>query len=464
MQTIGLKVLDKMGSVHAKSPPQMRNMTQENWKPLDEVKARVDKIHFDGIKRTKDDVFLQVIGDLLKAQNVQEVVLRAHGVRQQLETLQAFKSIDIILDTSKGPDATPDGLEVIFNIREKSRIDGNINVLAGNNEGSLLFRFLLPNMFGRGEALSADYEYGKKTVGFNVTSTKPFLNWAKPRLNQFLFGQTTEYPWSGYQEKIRGLGVEFMFESSPQVQHSLKWEGVWRNLRCLYPVVPFEIREEAGHSVKSSLKHILCMDQRDDPCLPTRGSYFRLYQEYAGLGGNVSFLKHEIQYQINKCVLGDLVLQSTLMGGLVRTIGTDQSVRINDRFFLGGPLSVRGFSMNGIGPQTQDYFLGAEGYWAGGLHAYSPLPFRPLKQVLDKICRIHIFLNTGNIGNFVFTDDYHDNAMVLLSGLRWSCGIGLVFSVASVARFELNCCMPLSSQSGDKIKEGLQFGIGVNFL
>ncbi|KFM67078.1 Sorting and assembly machinery component 50-like protein, partial [Stegodyphus mimosarum] len=453
-----------MGSVHAKSPPQVRNGTEENWKPLDEVNARVDKIHFDGVKRTKDDVLLQAVGDLLKAQNVHDVVLRAHGVKQQLETLQAFKSIDIILDTSKGPGATPDGLEVTFNIKEKSRMDGNISVLAGNNEGSLLFRLLCPNMFGRGEAFSADYQYGKKTVGFVMTSTKPFLNWAKPRLNQFVFGQTTENLWSGYQEKVKGLGIEFMFESSPQVQHSLRWEGIWRNLRCLSPATPFEIREEAGHSVKSSLKHILCMDQRDDPCLPSHGSYFRLYQEYAGLGGNVSFLKHEIQYQMNKRILGELVLQATLMGGLVRSLSTDQCVRINDRFFLGGPLSLRGFSTNGVGPQTRDYFLGAEAYWAGALHAYAPLPFHPLRQVLDKICRVHLFLNTGNIGNFAFTDDYHHNVMVLLSHLRWSCGIGLVFSLASMARFELNYCIPLTSQPGDKLKEGLQFGVGVNFL
>lgn len=454
-----------MGTVHAKSHPhEMRNMTDEEWRPLDKVAARVDKVHFDGVRRTKDDILLQVVDDLLQAQTVQEVVVKAHSVRQQLETLQAFKSIDIVLDTSKGPDATPDGYEVTFNVKEKSRMDGNISLIAGNNDGSLLFKFLLPNMFGRGEAAFAEYQYGKKSAGFNVTSTKPFLHWSKPRLNQFVFGNTTEYWYSGVQEKLKGLGMELLFESSPQVQHTLQWEGVWRNLRCLSPTTPFEIREEAGHSVKSSIKHILCMDQRDDTCLPFRGSYFRLYQEYAGLGGNINFLKHEVQYQINKCLFGDLVLQATLMGGLVHTFGIDKSIKINDRFFLGGPLTLRGFAMNSIGPHAQDHFLGAEAYWAGGLHAYAPLPFRPLRRVLDKICRTHIFLNTGNIGNFAFTDDYHHNAMVLLSHLRWSWGVGLVFSLAGVARFELNYCFPLASQEGDKSKEGLQFGIGINYL
>lgn len=453
----------EMGTVHAKSP-QMRNVMQEEWKPMDQVTARVDKVHFDGVARTKEDILLNVVSDLLKAHTVQDVVLKAHGVRQQLEQLQAFKSIDIILDTSTGPDASPNGLEVTFNVRERPRVDGHINVLAGNNDGSLLLSLQTPNMFGRGECLAAEYQYGKKTIGFNVTNSKPFLNWAKPRFNQFVFSQTSENHFSGFQEKLSGLGLEFLFESSPQVQHSLRWEGVWRNIRCLSPTTPFEVREEAGHSVKSSIKHILCMDQRDDPCLPTMGSYFKLYQEYAGLGGNVGFLKHEIQYQINKCIFGDLVLQATFMGGLVRTIGEDSNVRINDRFFLGGPLSLRGFRMNGVGPHAHDCSLGAEAYWAGGLHAYAPLPFRPFRETLDRVCRTHVFLNTGNIGNFAFTDDYHHNTMVLLSRLRWSCGFGLVFALSGIARFELNYCLPLSSEPGDKAKEGLQFGLGVNFL
>lgn len=226
-----------MGTVHAKSP-QMRNVMQEEWRPMDQVTARVDKVHFDGVARTKEDILLNVVTDLLQAHTVQDVVLKAHGVRQQLEQLQAFKSIDIILDTSTGPDASPNGLEVTFNVRERPRVDGHINVLAGNNDGSLLLSLQTPNMFGRGECLAAEYQYGKKTIGFNVTNSKPFLNWAKPRFNQFVFSQTSENHFSGFQEKLSGLGLEFLFESSPQVQHSLRWEGVWRNIRCLSPTTP----------------------------------------------------------------------------------------------------------------------------------------------------------------------------------------------------------------------------------
>lgn len=47
---------------------------------------------------------------------------------------------------------------------------------------------------------------------------------------------------------------------------------------------------------------------------------------------------------------------------------------------------------------TGDY-LGGEGYWAGGLHLYTPLPFRPGKGGFGDLFRTHFFLNAGNLCN-----------------------------------------------------------------
>lgn len=97
------------------------------------------------------------------------------------------------------------------------------------------------------------------------------------------------------------------------------------------------------------------------------------------------------------------------------------------RFYLGGPTSIRGFSMYSMGPQSEgrscfmrteplwevnrvlmfcagcsgvagDY-LGGEGYWAGGLHLYTPLPFRPGRGGFGDLFRTHFFLNAGNLCN-----------------------------------------------------------------
>lgn len=69
----------------------------------------------------------------------------------------------------------------------------------------------------------------------------------------------------------------------------------------------FEVREQAGVSLKSSLKHILSMDLRDDLIFPSGGSLFQLTSEIAGVGGDVGFLKNEFFVQGNYSVFEDFV-------------------------------------------------------------------------------------------------------------------------------------------------------------
>lgn len=49
-------------------------------------------------------------------------------------------------------------------------------------------------------------------------------------------------------------------------------------------------------------------------------------------------------------------------------------------------------------PLLGDY-LGGEAYWAGGLHLYTPLPFRPGQGGFGELFRTHFFLNAGNLCN-----------------------------------------------------------------
>jgi outer membrane protein insertion porin family len=92
-----------------------------------------------------------------------------------------------------------------------------------------------------------------------------------------------------------------------QVRHTVQWEAVWRNLSCLSRTVPFEVREQSGHSLKSSLIHSICMDRRKGNIFPTSGNLFELKSEFAGVGGDVGFLKNEIKIQSNLSLFKDFV-------------------------------------------------------------------------------------------------------------------------------------------------------------
>ena len=117
------------------------------------------------------------LGELFTAKDFQQVVLKAQEVRRKLEGLGCFRSVSVLINTSRGPDSSPNGLEVTFNVKELKRVLGGINTLVGNNEGSLIIGSNLPNTFGRGEKLQAEYTYGtKQSKGFNGTFVKPLHN------------------------------------------------------------------------------------------------------------------------------------------------------------------------------------------------------------------------------------------------------------------------------------------------
>lgn len=44
-----------------------------------------------------------------------------------------------------------------------------------------------------------------------------------------------------------------------KTNQTVKWEGVWRELGCLARTASFAVREESGHSLKSSLSvFVIC--------------------------------------------------------------------------------------------------------------------------------------------------------------------------------------------------------------
>ena len=147
---------------------------------------------------------------------------------------------------------------------------------------------------------------------------------------------------------------------------SLEWNAVWRDLLpCRFPNAPFacdaspHVIAEAG----PSLKHSLSFDYKlngaylDNRLAPTRGFDFSSTTEFAGPPGDVGFFKMNkfLSFHLPLNFLG-LSLHTSLSTGFVRSInfgGTCNRVTpISDRFFVGGPLHLRGFEAAGIGPRA----------------------------------------------------------------------------------------------------------------
>ncbi|XP_018398360.1 PREDICTED: sorting and assembly machinery component 50 homolog [Cyphomyrmex costatus] len=431
---------------------------------LQAVQARVDKIHVDGLVRTKDDIIKSQVTDLFKAKNFEDVIIRAYKVREKLDALGCFRNIGIYIDTSQGPDATPDGVEVTFMVREMRRLVGGISTMVGNNEGSLIIGARAPNLFGRAERVQMEYSYGNKSsINFNVSAIKPFpQSLYNAVLTSTVFSTTHDFPWSGFKQNDKGLLFDMELNQTDTSKHNIQYEAAFRNISCS-KLAAFRVREQCGPNLKSALRYIWTIDKRDCSIFPMAGSLMRLTTEMAGLGGDIGFLRNELAIQTNWSPHKYLTFQLGLQSGLLSAISNDMKISIADHFFLGGPLNLRGFDMRGCGPRYEGNSVGGEMYWAAALHVYTPLPFRPGRNSFGDLFRLHGFINGGNLSNFTYDNLYDENMKIFTENVRCAMGGGIAMKLGNIARIELNLVTPLLFMRSDVLQQ-FQFGIGLQYL
>ena len=130
--------------------------------------------------------------------------------------------------------------------------------------------------------------------------------------------------------------------------------------------------DQRGSTLTSSIGYQYRLDLRDDPTKPTRGFYFNFGQEFAGLGGNVKFIRSSIDTVWYHGFLPGMVLSVGAQVGDVEAWGGDY-VRINDRSYRGAE-TFRGFQIAGIGPRDILYgdALGGKFYTTGTVELSFP--------------------------------------------------------------------------------------------
>lgn len=430
---------------------------------FDSLKVRVDRVHVDGLERTKDDFISDSFKDVFKAQNFQQLLEKTIDCRLKLEKLGCFKTISVVIDTSKGPKATLNcGYDVTFKVTELSRITGRINTTIENNQGSVGFVAQTPNFMGRGESFRSEIKYTPRQMRiFNTSFTKPLL-FNDGLFSSSVFKQTSENAASGYKLNEYGLQLGLSFLYGGILNHKMEYEGTIRKLGVLNKNVAFPVRNMSGYSLKSSVHNSFVLDSRDSIVFPVSGSLFQLKTEFAGLGGDIGFFKNELLSQVNIPLVADISLQGSFGAGLITNTTRDKHYSIVDRFFIGGPLTLRGFPMNTVGPKVDGYAQGGSVYWISALHLYTPLPHRPKKGSFGDSFRVHLFANAGNLLNS--NGSVNEYIQSLGKNLRLTYGIGLVYRIGQLARAELNYCIPVYHQADEKLVDGMQFGLGLHFL
>lgn len=66
------------------------------------VQVKVEHIKVQGLDKTKNDFVVHQCKDLFNAATFKDVILSCQEVKQKLEQANIFKTVSVLIDTSKG--------------------------------------------------------------------------------------------------------------------------------------------------------------------------------------------------------------------------------------------------------------------------------------------------------------------------------------------------------------------------
>lgn len=185
-----------------------------------------------------------------------------------------------------------------------------------------------------------------------------------------------------------------------------------------------------------------------------RGMYLKLAQELAGIGGDTAFAKAEGEAQISRKILDGLHISFATRGGLLYALGSQQTM-FSDRFRLGGPMNIRSFKFNSLGPRDQSDYVGGDAYWAAGVSLIGDIPQKPHWPL-----KPHLYLNAGKLGTLDRSRSFSEAVRLATTNPSISAGIGLIYRFDPV-RLEVNFGMPLVAHKTDGYQRGFQIGFAL---
>lgn len=314
--------------------------------------VRIGRIDITGNSKTRDKVIRREMrldeGDLYSKQALKRSFDR-------LSNLNYFENVDIV------PERKPDSL-MDLNVKVKEKSTGMISVGGGYSSADHLMgmiEFTQGNLFGRGQLLKlrAQLATAGTTNQYSLSFQEPYLLDQPISGRVDLYNQTTEY--DGYNVKSLGFSLSIGKTFGEYVSTSLKYsfDSSKVNLSTDQTNVPApieiytQINDYGNQLTTSSLGWTLARDSRDYYLDPKTGSRNSLYLQYAGgwLGGDPNFYKVVADSAWYYPLFWDTVFMARARFGYVESL-IGKPVPLSERFYVGGPSSVRGFEYGGAGP------------------------------------------------------------------------------------------------------------------
>jgi outer membrane protein insertion porin family len=290
--------------------------------------------------------------------------------KNNIKALGFFKDVDIIETPGSAPDRT--GLQV--KITEQPT--GEFSFSAGYSSVDQVVidvGITQRNFRGRGQDVRARVSVGSIRQQVDLGFTEPrFMGRdlaAGVDLYYYRYDLTkySDYKTSSVGGNLR-MGFPMGLNSRGSLIYTLRSDDVQIGNDLCDPtnlLVSSALCSQRGRFLTSLIGYGYSFDKRNDPINPTRGFFIQFNQDFAGLGGDVKYIRTESSGGWYHGFSRAFVLSATGSAGYVFGWGGDH-VRINDRFFKGGD-TFRGFQIAGIGPR--DITLGRTDALGGKAYA-----------------------------------------------------------------------------------------------
>jgi outer membrane protein insertion porin family len=495
----------------------------------------IERINVRGNTRTRDYVIRREF-DVSEGDAYNRALV--DRAERRLKNLDFFKSVKVTNEPGSSSDriilnvdleekstgdfsvsggySTTDGPLAEVSVSERNLLGrglfGKVSVTYGEYARGVSLSFIEPYFLDYRVALGLDayyreqlanqyIAYGTKTIGFSPRIGLTLREDLTMQLRYSIYQQTVSLP--NYLDNCNNSltnGVPFnpspAFANTPAGQAAIaanfpggdpSGTGLW----CYADgeaSLPVRKELQNGSTLTSAVGYSLDYNTLDNNKNPTGGLLIDWKQDFAGVGGDVTYLKSAADLKYYTPLVADIVGIVHLQGGVMTQIGSNQ-IRMLDQF-QAGPNLVRGFAPNGIGPRdinpfgTQDAIGGTQ-YWGASLEFQMPFWFLPKEIGLKGA----VYADAGWLGDYKGPTDWAFTDEVNLPGcirptnngpafpaapgtclglqydpqniVRSSVGVGLIWqSPFGPLRFDY--AIPLTKGPHDVVQQ-FKFGGGTSF-
>jgi outer membrane protein insertion porin family len=441
------------------------------------ARAYIERINVRGNTRTRDYVIRREF-DLSEGDAYNRALI--DRAERRLKNLNYFKAVKITNEPGSAPD------RVVVNVDVEEQPTGEFSVSGGYSTADGLIGEVSVadrNLMGRGDYAKASLTYGQRVRGIDLSFVEPYLLGYRMAGGIDLFArQNLASNYVSYDSQTVGVNLRLGFALTEEIAFQPRYSFYQQKItlpdqynNCISTITPMfsptpagftphipgavvpgdecfadgeaslAVRKElaAGPVNTSLVGYTVSYNTLDNNKLPTSGLYTELKQDFAGVGGDVNFIRTSAEARNYYEVFSDVVSVFKVQVGNITPWGGND-LRMLDHFQM-GPNLVRGFSPAGIGPRdltagTTNDALGGSMFWGVSLEAQTPLYFLP-KDVGIKIAA---FADAGSLWDYQGPTSWSVTGETLKVGLdsasmvRSSVGVGLLWdSPLGPLRFDL---------------------------